>query len=171
MATYIEKAMFVQNPLRVSADVGLGKGLISPVRSVSGSDTYATMRRLQPGDAVLHLTENRAIVGHSLVAESAREVQRYNDRWYVVSLSDYRPLSPPLDRAAIFGPYSGDLLEIANARTHALFYNSKLKLMQGAYITEVPSDLLTVLDRAYRHVAGKSLRALLRPSASSYAGR
>jgi hypothetical protein len=46
----------------------VGEALWSPQLSADGRDYYANMRDVRPGDIILHLTDNEAITGISVVA-------------------------------------------------------------------------------------------------------
>ena len=71
------------------------------------------MRDVRPGDLVLHLTDNQAFTGRSIVASAAddRFIGVSNTEWadvpaYRVQLRDYTTIDPPLDRQVFFAePY------------------------------------------------------------------
>ncbi|MGO7822813.1 AAA family ATPase [Rhizobium ruizarguesonis] len=50
---------------------------------------------------------------------------------------------------------------MAESGAKGLFYNNRLGLNQGAYLTEATPTLLTILNRAYQAFAGRSLPHLL----------
>ena len=68
---WIEKTVVSGRPDRQIGDHALGKALWSPQTSVDGRNTYSTMRDVQAGDVVLHLTDNIEIKGMSIAAASA----------------------------------------------------------------------------------------------------
>ena len=79
-----------------------------PIRRIDGADIYHTMRRIQPGDKIIHLIDNQRISGISIAADVARPnfVGVTGTDWegqpsYRVSLQAYEPLDPPIERSAI----------------------------------------------------------------------
>ena len=54
-------------------------------------------------------------------------------------------------------PYAAELKELVESGAKHLFFNRRLELNQGAYLTEATPTLLTILDRAYRELAGRAL--------------
>lgn len=172
---WIEKTIIRGRPDRQEGPYRLGEALWSPQRSSSGSDIYANMRDLSPGDVVLHLTNNKAVCGVSIVAGRVDENFRGlpGTDWegrscYRVSLRDFQPIEPPLLREWFLGDsqFSEELRAIVQQpRGQGLFYNDKLDLNQGAYLTAVPRPLLAVLDAAYLKHTGRHIPNLP-PSAS-----
>ena len=67
-SVWVEKTLVTGRADREQGDHALGKALWSPQKSKSGGDIYANMRRVQPGDLILHLTDNRGFTGMSEVA-------------------------------------------------------------------------------------------------------
>src|SRR5690242_991734 len=65
---WVEKTLVQGRPDRVEGPDMLGAALWSPQRAADGRDLYANMREVKLGDLVLHLTDNEAIIGLSLVA-------------------------------------------------------------------------------------------------------
>jgi MoxR-like ATPase len=176
---WIEKTIIRDRPDRQEGPYRLGETLWSPQRSSSGGDIYANMRDLTPGDVVLHLTNNKAVSGVSIVAERADENFRGppGTDWagrscYRVPLRDFQPIDPPLLREWFLGDsqFSEELRAIAQQpRGRGLFYNDKLDLNQGAYLTAIPKQLLAVLDAAYLKHAGRHIPNV--PSSASLPGQ
>ncbi|MBA3519182.1 MAG: AAA family ATPase [Rhizobiales bacterium] len=163
---WIEKTIVQGRPDRVDGPHRLGEALWSPQRGKGGRDIYSNMRRVVPGDLVLHLTDNAGLTAVSVVAEELDDKFEgvSGTAWglqpsYRIQLSDFTPLEPPLDRAAIFRSDNADELKrIAEAeRGSGLFYNSSLELNQGGYLTEAPPTLVKLLDATYRNVSGRAL--------------
>ena len=162
---WFEKVLVEGRPDRQQGDYALGKALWSPKRSRSDADDYWAMREVQPGDFVIHLTDNRNIVGVSTVASYVDMDFRglSGTAWegmdgYVVRLTDYRPCEPPVNRTAFlsnptFGP---ELRKIRSAYKH-LFYDRDLNLNQGFYLTPVPVELAELLNRACLQSTGHPL--------------
>lgn len=164
---WVEKTIVRGRPDRNQGPHRLGEALWSPQRGKGGRDIYANMRRVEPGDVVLHLTDNSGITGVSRVdseADDSFEGVPGTD-WgpqpsYRIQLTDFVRLSPPLNREALFEneTTAKRLREIAETeRGSGLFYNSVLELNQGAYITEAPPSLVQALSSAYEQIAGEPL--------------
>jgi len=123
------------------------------------------MRDVSVGDLVLHLTDNEAITGVSVVAEPLDTGFGGvpGTRWaagpcYRIALRDFRPLEPSLRREWFFSDLEiGERLRALSTqpRGRGLFFNSKLELNQGFYLTEAPLSLVAALDAAYvSHTGG-----------------
>jgi len=164
---WVEKTIVRGRSDRESGPHRFGEALWSPQKSNDGRDIYANMRKISKGDVVFHLTDNSAFTGVSVAASSADESFRGipGTVWgeqasYRVQLKDFEVLEPPLSREALFSnaEISRVLLNILNSKQDAgLFYNKHLELNQGAYLTEAPPALVSLLNRAYEKRAGKSL--------------
>jgi len=81
-----------------------GQVLWSPTTDESGKDIYANMRRIEPGDSVIHVVDG-AICGASEAASHAKEVNAEppnagkwagRSSYYVVTLRGYREVSAAL---------------------------------------------------------------------------
>ena len=108
---WIEKCLVHGRPDRASGPHAIGEALWSPQRAKGGADVYATMRDVNVGDVVLHLTDNEAVTGASVVAGSRDDtfVGLKGTDWadvpcYRIPLQDFVPLAPPLPREAFFKP-------------------------------------------------------------------
>lgn len=163
---WIEKTIVNGRPDRQDGDHALGKALWSPQLSKDGRDIYASMSQVRPGDVVFHLTDNRGITDVSVAAEAADNTFRGvpDTEWadqdgYRIPLRDHVQLEPPLLREAFLAtePYSSELKELIEGGAKGLFYNRKLELNQGAYLTESTPSLLSILNRAYQEYAGRQL--------------
>ena len=117
----------------------------------------ATCDSVQPGDFVLHLTDNEAFTGVSIADSFAHTdfIGLEGTNWdglpcYRISLRDFRPLKPPLTRERLFDDPSRKQRLIDIRRAHQnLFYDPDLDFHQGGYLTAVPKDLIDVLDELY----------------------
>lgn len=164
-SVWIEKTLVTGRVDREVGEHALGRALWSPKTSKSGGDIYANMRRVEPGDIVLHLTDNRGFTGISIAAERADDTfeglvgTEWEGPCYRIALQDYVDLQPPLLRDQLFKtePFAAELAELVESGAKGLFFNRKLELNQGAYLTEVTPTLLAILNRAYIHAAGKPL--------------
>jgi hypothetical protein len=153
----------------------LGHALWSPKTSRTGADVYRFMREVQPGDTILHLTDNEAFTGISRAAGPARDASDIppNTTWsdrecLTVPLEDYRALEPPLTREQFFAsPYRERFQGLIDEGQKNLFFDRKPALHQGAYLTPCPPALLDILVDAYRQVADQDLLAVT-PSTGYY---
>jgi hypothetical protein len=162
---WLEKVLVEGRPDRQQGEYALGKALWSPKRSRSDADDYWAMRDMQPGDFVIHLTDNRRVAGVSIVASYA-DMNFHGlsgTAWagmdgYLIRLTDYRQCEPPLDRKAFLGnsTFSAELRRIRAAHKH-LFYDRELNLNQGFYLTPVPIELVKLLNSACLQSTGRLL--------------
>lgn len=164
--TWIEKTLVKGRPDRQQGDHALGQALWSPQRSKDGKNVYANMREVHEGDVVFHLVDNDEIRSVSIAASSADSsfVGLEGSDWarqpgYRIALRDHQRLDPPLPRDTFLEaePFATELRELAQSGAKGLFYNSHRGLNQGAYLTEATPTLLSILNRAYRDLAGKGL--------------
>lgn len=122
------------------------------------------MREVNPGDVILHLTDNEGFTGISTAASRAKDFNGLaGTEWgegpsYLIQLENFQSLSPALSRSTLFSePFKQRLIDILDSGQSNLFFNREPSLNQGAYLTPVPPELLSVLNDAYEHVAGKAL--------------
>lgn len=164
-SVWIEKTIVKGRQDREHGEHALGKALWSPQKSKNGGDIYAKMRAVKPGDIVLHLTDNLGFTGISVAAEAVDDTfggiagtDWYGD-CYRIALQDYAELAPPLLRDHLLKaePYAAELKELIDSGVKGLFYNTKLELNQGAYLTEATPTLVSIVNRAYLEAAGKPL--------------
>jgi len=145
-------------PLRSNPGFGVGEALFSPLRSSSGADIYRFMRAVQPGDAILHFVDNRSIIGISRVKREAEIIAIGTEQWYRVQLEGFSALMPALQRDVLFSaPFREGLAAIANSGVHNLFYTRHMTLSQGAYLTPLPRNVLSVINAAYFAMCGRPL--------------
>ena len=163
---WIEKSLVAGRTDREEGQHAVGRALWSPQRSKDGRSIYANMLKVRRGDIVFHLTDNDAISHVSTVAENADEsfVGLPDTDWagqpaYRIALKDCITLSPALLRDFFLKtePFASQLKELVESGARGLFYNSRLELNQGAYLTEVTPSLMAILNRAYQAFAGKTL--------------
>ncbi len=167
---WIEKTIVHGRPHRQSGEHALGKVLWSPQHSRGGGDIYHFMRDVKEGDIVLHLTDNEAFAGMSIVGSPAEDFAGVaNSEWgegdsYLVRLRDFERLDPPLSREVVFeSPYREQLVALLEEGEKNLFYNRGPSLNQGAHLTPAPTALVAILNDAYRQVAGRPLVELTPP--------
>jgi hypothetical protein len=162
---WIEKTHVEGRPDRIGGDHALGRALWSPQTNKAGRNVYRAITRTRLGDAVIHLTDDRAISGVSIVGGDvdATFIGVPGTEWagqpaYRVALRDFHALRPVLPREKFLEAerYKRRLMSIAKSNT-GLFYNKNLELNQGAYLTEAPVELATLLNDAYRVTSGHGL--------------
>lgn len=161
---WIEKTLVRNRPDRGrDQEHGLGRALWSPKKDKRGADIYAAMREVGPGDVVIHLIDNSEFAGVSIVASPAEDFTGLPDtEWgaregWRVALRDYQELVPPMARDEFLNPKNSAQLKSALGQGRRLFYNRQLNLNQGAYLTELPEDLVRALDDAYVTHHGRHL--------------
>jgi 5-methylcytosine-specific restriction protein B len=158
---WIEKTIVTGRPDRNEGERALGRALWSPQKSKDGADIYKNMRSVQNGDIVLHLINNKLISGISVVKKMAIETKGVeNTEWggpaYLIELEKYTALYPPIDRKDILNEGNkAELLRIANFSE--VFFNSKLDLRQGAYLTPCSRELLTLINKVYFKLSANKL--------------
>jgi 5-methylcytosine-specific restriction enzyme B len=162
---FIEKTLVKGRPDREAGPHALGKALWSPQSDERGARIYELMTELNPGDIIFHLVDNREICGYSTVESRVDPnfVGLTNTPWadrpaYRVSLRDFTPLDPTIRREWLLkDPRYETVLRQLLQQDSRVFYNKSLELNQGAYLTEVPLELLYVVKDAYRTQTGKAL--------------
>ena len=160
---WIEKTIVQGRPDRQQGDYALGNALWSPTRAKGGADIYRFMRDVEPGDVILHLTDNFGFTGVARAASSSEEFEGlpgtdWEGECYLIRLRDFVALDPPLTRNTFFStPYRERLIGLIDAGEKNLFYNREPNLNQGAYLTPAPPELVETLDNAYQATSGKHL--------------
>ncbi|MFL9830008.1 hypothetical protein ABS764_04010 [Flavobacterium sp. ST-87] len=150
---WIEKTITKKRIDRLEGERALGKALWSPQKDKRGADIYNNMTKVNDGDYILHLIDNSYISGISIVKNKAIETNgvqgtEWNGPAYLISLENYTPFKTPLSRTEILKPSNKKKLdEIANISE--VFYNKKLDLRQGAYLTPCPIELLELINHEY----------------------
>lgn len=165
---WLEKTIVKGRSDRETGEYSLGKVLWSPQKDRRGADIYKNMREVKEGDAVLHLVDNRAIVGISIIAKECSFdffVPR-GTRWdngtgkkpgYLITLKEFKPLRTPIHRNDFFHEkYREQLIHLIN-EGYDVFYRRNLILRQGAYLTEVPHKLLEIFNEIYKKKTGEEL--------------
>jgi hypothetical protein len=158
---WIEKTIVKDRPDREVGERALGKALWSPQKDKGGADIYKNMRLVNVGDIVLHLIDNQKISGISRVKKPAIETSglpatAWDDPCYLVDLDQYTDLNPPLDRSDFLVNENKELLDKI-AEESEVFYNNKLDLRQGAYLTPCPFSLFQYLNEKYKDSSSKDL--------------
>jgi len=158
---WIEKTIVNGRPDRLSGERALGKALWSPQKAKDGADIYKNMRQVKQGDIVLHLINNKLFSGISIVKEIAIETNGISGTgWegpaYLIELKDYSELNPPIDRTDFLTIRNKILLDKIS-RESEVFYNNKLDLRQGAYLTPCPIELLHLINETFKTKSKKDL--------------
>jgi len=150
---WIEKTIVKGRLDREKGERALGRTLWSPLKDKRGADIYKNMRHVQKGDLVLHLIDNKEISGISIVKKGAIETNGVKGTdWegpsYLITLEDYTELNPKIDRGdLLIHSHINELKEIS--KNSEVFYNNKLELRQGAYLTPCPKKLLSLINQIY----------------------
>ena len=150
---WIEKTLVRGRPNRTTGERALGNALWSPQKDKRGADIYKNMRKVRKNDIILHLIDNEKFSGVSTVKNEAIEsVGLHGTDWegpaYLVKLENYQEFNPPLYRADILNEKNkNDLINISTKSE--VFYNNKIELRQGAYLTPCPLELFNLLNTIY----------------------
>jgi hypothetical protein len=162
----VEKCLIKGRADRFEGENALGKALWSPLRGKNGADIYRSMRLVQPNDVILHLTDNLAFTGTSIVSDLAETdfVGLPNTDWagqdcYRVRLRDFAKVDPPLTKEELVSDREiRNRLVAIRGRNSNLFYDPDLDLHQGGYLTEVPVELVELLVRYTKRVQKSACR-------------
>ena len=158
---WVEKTIIKKRIDRQEGERALGKALWSPQKDQRGADIYKNMTKVNEGDFILHLVDNNVISGISIVKNKAIETRgiegtEWNGPAYLISLEKYTPLKTPLSRVEILKISNKNVLEEI-AKTSEVFYNKKLDLRQGAYLTPCPKELLDLINKEYYNQNAENL--------------
>lgn len=164
---WIEKTLVAGRQDRLEGEYALGKRLWSPTTSKSGADIYSLMRLVEVDDIVLHLTDNDSFTGISKVKSKYTEGKGVQgSEWegdaYFIELKDFMVIKP-IPRDSILKEDNKTILQTLKA-TNKVFYNSKLNLNQGAYLTECPLELAYLITKEYHLQNGAYLPFLPMPN-------
>jgi 5-methylcytosine-specific restriction protein B len=158
---WIEKTIVNGRLDRMEGDRALGKALWSPQKSKNGADVYKNMRLVNKGDVIFHFIDNKVFSGVSIVKEKAVETNglegtEWDGPAYLISLEKYTQLVSPIRREDLLveGKRS-ELLRISDSSE--VFYNKKLDLRQGAYLTPCSIDLLILISSVYYSITLENL--------------
>jgi len=161
MNFWIEKTIVKGRPDRLSEERALGKALWSPQKDKRGADIYKNMRLVKKGDIILHFINNRNISGISKVKDDVIEAKgikgtSWDGPAYLIELENYKELSPSINRTDLLIEKNKiNLLDIA--KNSEVFYNNKLDLRQGAYLTPCSLELLHLINKTYKKLSTNNL--------------
>jgi hypothetical protein len=162
---WVEKTIVKGRPDREAGELAFGKVLWSPQVDSGNKKIYESMKRVNAGDVIIHLTDNEAITGVSFAQEIADStfVCPEGTDWagrpgFLIYLYGFTRLEPSLNRDDFLKkePYATELQNIL-VKNKGLFYNSNLDLNQGKYLSEAPSELVRTLANAYADTTGLQL--------------
>jgi 5-methylcytosine-specific restriction protein B len=158
---WIEKTITKKRFDRLEGERALGKALWSPQRGQKGADIYKNMTLVNRGDYILHLVDNSSISGISIVKNKAIETNGIKGTdWsgpaYLIPLENYTPFKTPLNRSDILKPSNKNILENIS-KTSEVFFNKKLDLRQGAYLTPCPVELLELINSEYFKINSENI--------------
>lgn len=158
---WIEKTIVKGREDRITGERALGRALWSPQRDKRGADIYKNMREVAAGDIVLHLVDNSEFSGVSLVKESVIDSDGITGtEWegpaYLILLKDYTELTHKIPREDILNQNNKSILEEISTESE-VFYNNKLELRQGAYLTPCPVKLVALINQIYKRLSNTGL--------------
>lgn len=158
---WIEKTITHNRPDRKEGERALGKALWSPQKDKRGANIYKNMLLVRKGDIILHLTDNKAITGISIVKnEAIKSTGIKGTAWdspsYLIQLEKFILLKPPINRDSILNNKNKDRL-IHIKKKSEVFFTDKLTLRQGAYLTPCPDDLSILINEIYNQSAATNL--------------
>jgi hypothetical protein len=164
---WIEKSEVKGRPDRESGPNSLGLALWSPQKSRGErkADIYANMRKVNPGDIIFHLVDNKSIVGISVALnkfdDSFTCLEGTNwagDPGYRIQLNSFIKLINEITRDEIFS-YRSELLGIRESNSN-LFYTKGMTLTEGGYLTAAPIELVSIFNHIYIKKTGVDLPLL-----------
>jgi len=169
MQVWIEKSKVKGRKERTEGKLKLGNVLWTPSKDKGGADRYSLMREIQQGDIILHLIDNSSIVGVSVAKASYTEEEiNQGTAWdgpgYIVPLENYIQFDNPLSRSEFLIEPNRSLLDSIR-ESNKVFYNSKLNLNEGAYLTKAPYQLAELFNNTYKNLWQEEI-----PFLSSYLG-
>lgn len=158
---WIEKTIVKGRPDRIDGERALGKRLWSPKLDKRGADIYKNMRLVKEGDIIFHLIDNSKFSGVSIVHRSAVEANGVPDTdWagpaYLIELKNYTELNPGIERNELLNKQNKNVLDQISSNSE-VFYNKKLELRQGAYLTPCPIELASLINRIYYQKTNQNL--------------
>ena len=167
MTYWIEKTNVEGRNDRVQGDFAVGKALWSPTENRAGRRIYNAMTRVHVGDIVYHLTDGEGFTGVSVVEEGCQTIPgnafpvAANTDWadfenyYLVKLKNYKAIEPPFLKEKFFNDQrTADRLRgiPRDKVAGGVFYNNDMTLREGAYLTEAPEELMSILNERYREL-------------------
>jgi len=158
---WVEKAKVKGKSYREKGDSALGKALLSPLKNMRGADIYKNMRLVKSGDVVIHLIDNTQISGISIVNNPAVNANGIpGTPWeggsYLIVLKNYVQLDNPIDRKSLLNDKNKAILEEISSESE-VFYDKKLGLRQGAYLTPCSNKLAGFINDIYKKQNSKDL--------------
>lgn len=158
---WIEKSIVIGRKDRQTGERALGKALWSTQKDRRGADIYKNMRLVKKGDLILHLINKGNISGVSIARDKVIDTNGlagtgWEGKGYLVELDNYTELISPIERSDLLNETNKSVL-LKIASNSEVFYNKKLDLRQGAYLTPCPLDLLILINKSYVKITGLNL--------------
>ena len=132
---WIEKVLVKGHPEKENGEYAFGHVLRSAQKDKGGKDIYHYMRDIQPGDIILHFTDNSAFTAISQAKSSYEEfsglpgTDMATTPAYIVRLHNFRRLEPPLTRETIFtSPFREQLTTLLNLGVKNLFFTVRAEV-------------------------------------------
>ncbi|MEE4198597.1 MAG: hypothetical protein V2I54_13240 [Bacteroidales bacterium] len=154
MNFWIEKTIVKGRQDREQGERALGKAIWSPRKDKRGADIYKNMRLVNSGDIIIHLIDNKYISGISIAKGKAIETDGvsgtdWDGESYLIELEAYQSLPDPIDRTELLNNENRNVLDEISESSE-VFYNKKLELRQGAYLTPCPNKLAALINNIYK---------------------
>jgi 5-methylcytosine-specific restriction endonuclease McrBC GTP-binding regulatory subunit McrB len=161
MQYWIEKTIVQGRQDRLTGERALGKALWSPQRNRRGADIYQNMRSVEAGDIVFHLVDNARIVGISIAKSIAIETSgvpgtEWDGPAYLIPLKNFTRIHPEIERSWLLNLENKAVLDKIKLNRD-VFFNKKLDLRQGAYLTPCPNELVHLINRVYKNKSNSDL--------------
>lgn len=122
----------------------IGNSLYSNEKGKKDRDIYKNMRFVNRDDYIFHLLDNK-LFGISRVKEEYKIEKHNNNENYIVRLEKFTPFNKNnLDIYDFINANKEKLSEIYKNNKN-LFFDKNLNIRQGAYLTNIPKDLLNLL--------------------------
>lgn len=158
---WVEKTIVGGRGDRTDGDRALGKAIWSPQRDLRGADIYKNMRQVKNGDIIIHFVDNKEILGLSIAKTDVKETNGIQGTdWagpaYLVELDNFTKIDPTINRTEILTENNRKQLEQISKNSE-VFYNARLNLRQGAYLTPCPAELLSLINNLYKSKTQKNL--------------
>lgn len=160
---WIEKTIVSDRPYREDGEYSLGRALWSPQTDARGAAIYKNMQVIKKGDIVLHLTDNDSIAGISKATTDVITDFKClpGTEWddpeapgsrpgFLIRLEGFHRFSNPISRDDILNSSNETILLKIIQSNSDVFYNKKLELRQGAYLTPVSNELKKLIISTYK---------------------
>jgi hypothetical protein len=167
---WVEKTTLSGHPLEGAAPfkTGFGESLWSPQTDDRGAKRYESMKKVEPGDIILHINQDNHANSFLGVSRASGRSSPFTipqgTQWtregpkpgFFVPLSDYKELAQPLKWDDIARIKDKKLREI-DANEGNIFYDKNLDFNQEAYLTRAPASLVAEINDVYKSITTQDL--------------